>query len=481
MSAWQLAMMIERAALNALLRCDFESFVAKSFQEVTPAQTFLRNWHHAALAWHLEQCRLGKCRRLIITLPPRQLKSIFASVALPAFALGHDPTARIICVSYSSELSAKLARDCRAVMGSRWYRDIFPGTRLSRERNAELDFMTTQRGFRLATSVGGTLTGRGGNLIILDDPMKPEEALSEARRKSVTDWVDNTLYTRLDDKRTDVIIIVMQRLHIEDLVGHVLSKGDEWTVLNLPAICEIDERIRIDDECYHLRKVGDLLHAEREPLHVLDAMKASMGAFNFAAQYQQTPIPVDGEIVRWEWFRFYETEPARGYHDRVVQSWDTASKSGELNDYSVCTTWLMQGEMFYLLDVFRKRLNYPELRRAMIDQAARWSPSAVLIEDKASGTALAQDIRMGELKGAGLPIRIEPDGDKITRAAAQSVAIEAGTVMLPARADWLADLRSEIVQFPNGRHDDQIDSITQFLKWARKPRKGMTRVPLGGI
>lgn len=460
--------------LDALLRRDLGAFIEKSFRTVTPAQAFDHNWHLDAIAWRLGQCLTGEVRRLIIALPPRNLKSISASVAFPAFALGQDPARRMVCVSYSSELSAKHARDCRAVMESPWYQRVFPNTRLSREKNAELDFMTTARGFRLSTSVGGTLTGRGGNLIILDDPMKPDEAMSEARRRSVVDWYRGTLQSRLDDKRTGTIILIMQRLHIDDLVGHVLD-GEDWTVLKLPAIAEIDEAVPIGPNRFYHRRAGEALHETREPLPVLEDLRRSLGSFHFAAQYQQSPVPLDGEMIKWKWFLFDESEPAKGSADLVVQSWDTASKAGELNNHSVCTTWLLKGQDYHLLDVFRARLNYPELKRAIEAQAVRWRPDNVLIEDKASGTALLQDLAAAPLVAGGRPIAVTPEADKVTRASAQSAVIEAGRVFLPKKAAWLDDFRSELLQFPHGSHDDQVDSVTQFLQWAR------ARTPKGFI
>lgn len=465
--------------LDAVLRADLESFIAKCFHHIAPAQELSRAWYLRALAWRLQQCMTGEIRRLIITMPPRYLKSICASVAFPAYVLGHDPTKRIVCASYSGELSAKLARDSRAVMSSAWYARLFPNTRLSSEKNAESDFMTTERGYRLSTSVGGTLTGRGGNLIIIDDAMKPDDAQSEVRRAGVNAWFDNTLYSRLDNKKTDVMIVIMQRLHLEDLVGHICGKDEGWTHLDLPAVAEIDEDIPIGPRTFYRRTTGEPLDANREPLTILDGVKRSMGSFNFSAQYQQRPVPPDGELIKWEWLKPYDAVPT-GPH-RVIQSWDTASKCGELNDYSVCTTWAIQNHNYYVLDVFRRKLQYPELRRAVIDQQKRWNARAILIEDKSSGTALVQDFRSTGLGQAGYPIAIEPEGDKITRAATQSVAIEAGRVFIPRRADWLNDLRMEIIQFPHGRHDDQVDSISQFLKWAERPSQQMVKMKLGGF
>lgn len=469
--------MIRLNELDALLRSDLLSFSAKSFETINPARPFLRNWHHEAMAYHLERCLRREIRRLIICLPPRNLKSIISSVALPAFALGLDPTARVICVSYGGELAAKLQRDCRTVMESTFYRRIFPGTRLSRRKNTESEFETTRGGFRLATSVGGALTGRGGNIIILDDPMKPDEALSEARRRSVCEWFDNTLRSRLDDKKDDVIIIVMQRLHVEDLVGHVLDSGEDWTILSLPATAEYDEEIPIGPNRLYRRKSGDVLHPEREPLSKLQEQRNVMGSYHFYAQYQQSPIPPEGEILKWAWFKTYDAEPKREANDWPVQSWDTASKDTELSNYSVCITALVKGNDYYILDVFRKRLNYPDLRSTVLRQAQLFAAKYVLIENKASGMALLDDLRRNWVHGGCYPLPVEPEGDKITRAAAQSAEIEAGHVYLPRRAEWLGEFKKEVLLFPHGRYDDQIDSLSQLLKWTRERQ----RRPFSGL
>ena len=209
--------------LRHLLKSDFCAFVEKTFGTVCPDQQFWPNWHLEAIAHALERVVGGETKRLIILMPPRNLKSICASVALPAFLLGRDPTRQIICVSYSADLAAKHARDCRAVMMAPWYQSAFPSTRIDPAKSAETEFMTTRRGFRLATSTGGTLTGRGGDTIIIDDPMKPADAQSEARRLECQQWYSNTLLSRLDDKVNGVIILVMQRLHVDDLAGYLMQ------------------------------------------------------------------------------------------------------------------------------------------------------------------------------------------------------------------------------------------------------------------
>ena len=213
----------EREFLNLSLRQDLTAFIQHSFQTVAPGHVYQHNWHIDAIAWHLEQCLDGRIKRLIITLPPRHLKSHCASVAFPAWVLGRNPGKRIICASYSNDLAVTLARDCHAVMTSAWYRKVFPKTRLDPSKNAAIDFSTTARGFRLATSVGGSLTGRGGNIILVDDPLKAADAMSDAERDRVNEWFRNTLYSRLDNKAEDCIVIIMQRLHVDDLVGHLLK------------------------------------------------------------------------------------------------------------------------------------------------------------------------------------------------------------------------------------------------------------------
>src|ERR1700756_416371 len=235
---------LTRAEYEAVLRHDFATFVARCFHELNPQAELAMNWHIEVIAAALTAVQQGKIRRLIINLPPRHLKSLMASVAFPAWCLGHDPSAQILCVSYAQDLADKLARDCRGIMMSPWYRRIFP-TRLAAHRQAVQEFITTRQGYRLATSTGGVLTGRGAGSILIDDPLKPEEAQSKTQRQSCNEWFVNTLYSRLNDKRTDAIAIIMQRLHEDDLVGHVLGL-EPWEVLSFPAIAEADEEHRIE-------------------------------------------------------------------------------------------------------------------------------------------------------------------------------------------------------------------------------------------
>ena len=457
-----------RAVIDAVQRSDFCSFVQGVFPIVSGGAQLLLNWHIEAMAEAVSKVLRGQIRRLIITVPPRSLKSICTSVALPAYALGLDPTARIVCVSYSESLARKHANDCRAVMGSSRYRRLFPGTRISRSKDTELEAMTTARGFRLATSVGGTLTGRGGNLIIIDDPMKPQDAQSDSARQNVLQWFGNTLLSRLDNKATDAIIVVMQRLHLDDLVGHLIEEGG-WTHLNLPAIAEIDESIPLGGARVHHRRIGDVLHPEREPLAELNKLKRTIGSLEFAAQYQQQPVPIEGNLVKWSWFRFYDEAPELLSTDRIIMSWDTAMSNKELADYSACVVLQVRGETIYVRNVFRGQLDYPDLKRKVTEVYRHWrgatSNCSLIIENKGSGMSLVQDLYRDGIH----TIPIAPEGDKVLRMSEQTARIEAGSVLLPRQAPWLDEFRREVLAFPYCRYNDQVDALSQGLKRAFTP------------
>jgi predicted phage terminase large subunit-like protein len=461
-----------------ILRHDFTSFIERSFYDLNPQTRLLPGPHIEVIAAKLEACRKGKIHRLIINLPPRHLKSHCASIAFVAWCLGHHPAWHIICASYGQDLADKLARDCRNIMMSTWYQQLF-STRLA-DRLAVHDFMTRDLGTRMSTSVGGVLTGRGGDLIIIDDPLKPDEALSESRRKAVNEWYDSTLMSRLNDKAAGCIILIMQRLHQEDLVGHVLEQ-EPWDVLSFPAIAEQDETFSIDSPFGRrsfTRKTGEALHPERETLETLGQIRERMGEYNFSSQYQQNPIPVGGAMVRTKWLRYYDPADLPERFDIKVQSWDTANKSTELSDYSVCTTWGRTDQHVYLLDVYRERLNYPDLRRKVKELARLHGPDTILIEDKASGTQLIQDLQAEHLF-AVTPYDPPPGTDKIIRLHAQTAWFENGFVFLARGAWWLADYVTELTGFPGTKYDDQVDSTTQALSHLKGPSSLATWRRLG--
>ncbi|MET0181625.1 MAG: phage terminase large subunit [Caulobacterales bacterium] len=464
--------------LQAVLRSDLLAFTQKAFQIAAPGGEFTHNWHLEAMAYKLEQCRQKKIKRLLITLPPRSLKSITGSVAFPAFLLGKDPSARIICASYSQDLAARHSRDTKNVMNAPFYRDIFPNTQIgiAPAKSAESEFWTTKGGFRLATSVGGVLTGLGGDYIIIDDPLKAADAYSQPARKNAAEWFDGTITSRLDSKVDGVIIVIMQRLHLHDLAGHLLEKGG-WDHLCLPAIQSDDTVFALDERRTHAFKRGELLQPKRESQSALDELKRDMGSAMFSAQYLQRPVPEDSEHFSWSWFKEYDEAPKENI--RIIQSWDTAIETGAKNSWSVCTTWVVHGDNRYLIDLMRRRVNYPTLKALVFAQARAHEASIVLIEKKASGQQLLQEL--GAMRKDFRTQAIVPNKDKASRFFGVTSDISAGKVLIPKQAHWIGDLRDEILQFPNGDYDDQVDSISQALDYIRREKRASSNVStIGG-
>ena len=309
--------------LNAILRTDFHSFVQKVFETVSPNATYLDNWHIKLICSEISDMLTGNNRRLIINIPPRYMKSIICSVALPAFILGHNPKAcsvalpafilghnpkaTVICVSYSDDLSLKFANDCRNIMESDWYKDMFPGTRISKSRRSVADFETTKNGGRLSTSVGGMLTGRGADFIVIDDPIKPTDATSDIIREKVNQWFQTTLCSRINDKKLGCILLIMQRLHENDMTGFLLNSDMGFK-----------HRPFSNKTLYITRAPGDLLHPSRDGEQEILELRKTMGELAFACQYQQRPAPLVGNLIHKDWIHYYNELPDK--MDRIFLS-----------------------------------------------------------------------------------------------------------------------------------------------------------------
>jgi hypothetical protein len=253
-------------------------------------QEYLHNWHINAISDKLQQVIEGKVTRLIINIPPRYLKSICVTVAWPAWLLGHNPSIKIMTASYSQALSNKHSQDCRLLINSPWYQNLFPATKITKGENQKSKFVTTKRGFRFATSTGGTATGEGGDILIIDDPQNPNKINSKKYRENTIEWFEQTFVSRLNNKKTGAIVIVMQRLHAEDLCGYLLKhKRQQWDLLQIPAISDEEK--------------GIVLHEAREDLEALNKLKLELGEYNFSAQYQQNPVPNKGAMIDKAWFK----------------------------------------------------------------------------------------------------------------------------------------------------------------------------------
>ena len=450
---------------------NFLHFLKLVFNTIAPDSNYSSNWHIRAISDRLEAAYLGKINRLIINVPPRSMKSICVSVAWPAWLIGLNPKSQIIAASYSKVLSEKLSLDTRYILQSPWYKEIFPAVTISKEQNTKSKFQTTQLGYRFATSVGGTITGEGGTFLIVDDPMNPLQAMSPTYRRKVCDWFSQSLLTRLNDRKKGVVVLVMHRLHSEDLTGYLLSKEDskKWHHLSMPLVSIKRSRIyslsnvKKDGrkKLIYKRKADEPIRKRSMGRRYIDTLKREVGMYTYAAQYQQAPL--DGRfnkgIIQRHWFKRYDD--AYNLHDlHIVQSWDTANTAKKGSNYSVCTTWAIVNRNFLLLDVCRVKEEYQELKQLVLQLQSTWKAATILVEEKASGYQLIQELR------EFLPIiPITPCESKLTRTYRSVSIIQGGYVSLPKRAVWLDDFEEEVCTFPESETDDQLDSMTQALYW----------------
>ena len=443
---------IEPTVLFALAHEDLACYAIAQFPQ------FERPHHIELILRKLEAVECGKNKRLMIFMPPRHGKSFIANSIFPAWYLGRHPQHQVISATYGQELSDDYGRSVRNFIADPLHRAIFPNSILSEDSTAAHRFNTTGGGAYSAVGRGGSITGRGAHLLIIDDPIKDrEEANSETVRRAMHEWYRSVAYTRL--MPGGAIIIVETRWHQDDLGGWLLREhaDENWDVLSLPAIAEQDEGFR---------KEGEALWPERFPRDELKRIRAATGGAVWVSLYQQRPAAAEGAIFQRAWWRFYRQLPE---FSQIVQSWDTAFKTGPDNCFSVCTTWGRAENGYYLLYMWRGRVAFPELKRVLISQAEEWKPNAVLVEDRASGQSLLQELKSATAYPV-LPIKV--DSDKVSRAQAVTAMVEAGNVYLPEDAPWLSDYLDELACFPTGVHDDAVDSTTQALNYLRERAYG---------
>jgi predicted phage terminase large subunit-like protein len=429
--------------------------------------------HHQLIVERLEAVERGEIRRLMISLPPRHGKSLLASQIFPAWYLGRHPDREIIIATYGQELSDLLGRRVRSMVSDPLHWAIFPEFHLANDVASMRQFSTTAGGSFYAVGRGGAITGRGADLLLIDDPLKDqEEARSDVIRPALHEWYSTVAYPRLQPGAA--IVLISTRWHEDDLAGRLLRQsGDEgWDVLSLPAIAEKDESFR---------RAGEALWPARFSLEALEQIRREVGGVAWASLYQQRPSAAEGRVFKRQWWARYREQP---HFKRIIQSWDTAYKTGSENDFSVCTTWGVAENGYYLLSCWRGRLEFPALKRKVASLASEYSPAVILVEDKANGQSLIQELKYE----TGLPIRsVTVDRDKVVRAYAVTPLIEAGKVFLPESAPWIAEFLDELAAFPTGVHDDIVDSVSQALNYLRHQEQntvaiyelqGLTLVPL---
>ena len=467
-------------AVDVLSRNFLLPFLYRVFHTLHPAGPRLElNWHIEAMCHLLERVNRNQIMRLIMEVPPRHLKSITTSVAFTAWLLGRNPAIKIIVASYGGELAEKHARDLRAILNCDWYKALFPETRIRTDTATEI--VTTAGGGRRAVSLGGAVTGLGADIIIIDDLMKAADATSAAITRQVHDFYTHTLLSRLDDQRNGRIIVIQQRLAEYDLVGFLREAG-EYQVCSFPAIAQQDEAFALGRDRRHHRKRGDILFPTRQPREVLDQIRRELGNAAFSAQYLQNPAAPEGNRIRMEWFGTYEQLPARNRFTSLILSVDAGASELPTSDFTACTVWGHYKGQWYLADVIHERFAYPMLKRRMIELISHWKADKVLIEKASNGFALFDDLFYTD-NYRGKIFRILPRTDKTVRAEAATAELETGKFLLPKTAPWLDAFAHECRHFPAGHHDDQVDSLVQFVNWQKLPRSQsmLSRKPKGNI
>lgn len=303
------------------------------------------------------------------------------------------------------------------------------------------------------------MPGKGVDILIIDDPIKGSDAMSEVARAKVIEWFRNTAFSRLDSKEKSVIIVIAQRTHEGDLPGFLLETDPDWTHLNIPAIAVEEISYPIGDGEFYVRPEGEALHAARESLETLSKIKNTIGSSNFATQYQQNPLPLDGNMVKQEWFKTYKTLPAAS---RIIQSWDTATETGAGKSYSVGITAAITENACFITDVVWGRMKFPDLKQEVIRQVQKHAPDLILVEKAASGIALLQELT----ESTNLPLKpVIPRLDKETRFSQITGQIEGGRLFVPEEAPWKSEFLSQLFAFPNGKYDDMVDALSQLLRW----------------
>lgn len=447
------------------------------FVRATAHDSYLMGWVHKEICQELDQflaqVAAGESPRLMLFAPPRHGKSELASRRFPAYALGKYPDLSLIATSYGAELASSMNRDVQRIIDGDAYRDLFPSTRLWGEnirtvadgsylRNSDIFEVVGHRGVYKSSGVGGGITGRGMHVGIIDDPFKDaEEAYSKTIRDKVWEWYQSTFYTRL--MPGGGILIILTRWHEDDLAGRILKaaqeQGEQWRVVSFPAIAEKDEPHR---------KEGEALHPERYDLNQLGRIKTAVGSRVWASLFQQRPAAAEGQIFRRDWWKTHHQheEPQQAVKDlgitHLVQFWDTAFMTKKESDYSVCVTMGASDNRFYMLDRWKGKVEFPELKAVAQAQAAKWQPHTLLIEDAASGKSLVQELMRDSL----LPIHpVKVDRDKVSRAYAVTPLLEAGRVSYPVNAPWASDFIDTLATFPNAEHDDDVDAFDGALEY----------------
>ena len=479
----------ERRAASASLY----EFVKQSWHVVEPGTKFIAGWHIEEICEHLQAVTDGEIRKLLINIPPRHSKSTIVSVMWPMWEWLTQPEQKFLCASYSGNLSIRDNLKARRLIQSPWYQEQWGHMfSLSGDQNAKQRFENNKTGYRLATSVGGTATGEGGSRLILDDPHSAQEAQSDTIRESALDWFDMVWSTRLNDPRNDAMVTIMQRLHDRDISGHILDDIGGWEHLMIPAEWDGVERQSVLG-VYDPREVeGELICPERFGRKEITELKQLLGTYGTAGQLQQDPTPSEGGILRTQFLELWPHDQGLPPFEYILQSYDCAFTEKTTGDPTACTVWAMfthEGERgVMLIDAWSEHLTYPDLRaKAIKDWSTEYGgmskdspysrarrPDRILVEAKASGQSLLQDLRLAKVPAIGYNPH---NADKVSRAHQAAPILELGMVWIPEskknpghRVSWANEFYSELTKFPVAAHDDYVDTFTQAMIYLKNDR-----------
>lgn len=445
------------------------SYFIKFFWHTADPAIYIHNWHIDAICEHLEAVSSGQIRKLIINIPPRHQKSLTVAVFWVAWHWITQPETQWLFASYAHSLSKRDSIKCRSVIMSPKYINFYGHIyQLRDDQNLKDNFKNTSNGYRLATSVDGTNTGEGADIIVYDDVNNMKHIMSEIKRKNVNDWHDIVMSSRLNNQKKGRRVIIGQRGHNSDITGHILENESGWEHLCLPAKYESRHPYKSHTSLNFIdprTEEKELLWKDNFDKKLLKEIETSMGAFGVAGQLQQNPVPVGGGLIKRHWFENCRYGVLPSEYIAIYQSWDTAIEVTKHSAFSTCSTWIETDNRYYLADMFREKLDFPDLERAIISKYDQWKPKKVLIEKKASGGSLIQKLK----KETKIPIiPIIPDRiDKLTRMHIETPLMESGRMWLPKSASWLMDFEKELFQFPASAYADQIDCISQFLNHVR--------------
>ena len=446
--------------MKQLLRSSFLAFSLKAYAAINEGRRLDTDPYLELLASRLQKVAQQKSRRLVVSLPPRHGKSFLGSKCLPAFILAHEPAARIMILSYGAELAEEISYDIRAIMRSKFYQEITT-TRIAKDRAKVTDFATSAGGRVRALSIEGGVTGKGGDYLILDDPLEIKDHDNAKKLQRLHELFDGEIRTRLDDPKRGCILIIAHRLNVDDLAGHVLQESD-WKHLRLPLIAPRAHSYDLGNGRFWHRQKGELLRAGAMTAAQVAGLRASKTKPGFETLQQQNPGGNDRLRLTPSHFSTFSPAALAMPDLPIVLSIDPGQRGGPTNSFSVIQAWAVFGVTYLLINQWREQAHYADFRQAAHLFIRKYRPSVIVIEGTGQGPALNSDIRNQQ----GMEVvQVSPTENKVDRLRKHCHTNRSGRVQLPQDAPWRADFINEITAFPLAEYDDQVDAMTQFLQW----------------